>query len=214
MRVTGALSKNRNEINFLKRLERQLAQSSNEAVLHEVRSRVELLESGEPQSVPTNCSNQPMHGTTNGSGDQAGSTEVAKSEEDKETTTSVKILEQLAWGRHYGTCYPHRACTCHTRRSESELISINTDLTGVVGQDPAAVFSDWSVLPSVQDAEKMIRFHIEHLAWHHNCLHAPTFLLQCEAFWKFGTSDHPLWMALYLSVLSVRYSAAEELHTV
>lgn len=212
--MTNALPKNRNEINFLKRLERQLTQSGNEAVLGEVRSRVELLESGEPQTVSTSCSNQPVDGSTNSAVIKAGSAEVAKSDEDKETTTSVKILEQLAWGRHYGTCYPHRACTCHARRSDSELISINTDFTGVVGQSPAAVFSDWSVLPSAQDAERMIRFHIEHLAWHHNCLHAPTFLLQCEAFWTLGTCDHPLWMALYLSVLSVRYSAGREMCTV
>lgn len=33
--------------------------------------------------------------------------------------------------------------------------------------------------------------------------HSPTFLAQCERFWKYGAAHHQLWLALYLSVLSV-----------
>lgn len=55
---------------------------------------------------------------------------------------------------------------------------------------------------TTDDAKKLVRFHIEHLVWHHNCLHAPTFLDQCNVFWTTGRCVHPLWYALYLSVLS------------
>lgn len=57
-------------------------------------------------------------------------------------------------------------------------------------------------LPTAVDAQKLISFHISHLTWHHNCFHGPTFLEQCELFWRTGRCDHPLWIALYLSVLS------------
>jgi hypothetical protein len=50
---------------------------------------------------------------------------------------------------------------------------------------------------------KVLRFHLDHVHWHHNAFHAPTFVEQCEQFWQTGTVDHPLWMALYYSVFSV-----------
>ncbi|KAJ5468802.1 hypothetical protein N7475_006554 [Penicillium sp. IBT 31633x] len=59
-----------------------------------------------------------------------------------------------------------------------------------------------SPFPSTANAQKLIKFHISHLAWHHNCIHSPTFLEQCESFWETGKFDHPLWQTLYLSVLN------------
>lgn len=50
-------------------------------------------------------------------------------------------------------------------------------------------------------AKKLVQFHVDHLVWHHNCLHSPTFLEQCRIFWETGQSVHSLWRALYLSVL-------------
>lgn len=57
-------------------------------------------------------------------------------------------------------------------------------------------------MPMAIDAQRLVKFHISHLTWHHNAFHGPTFLEQCELFWRTGTCDHPLWIALYLSVLS------------
>lgn len=61
--------------------------------------------------------------------------------------------------------------------------------------------STTATIVSVDIAKKLVKFHVDHLVWHHNCLHSPTFLEQCNAFWDTGQA-HPLWRALYLSVLS------------
>jgi hypothetical protein len=57
-------------------------------------------------------------------------------------------------------------------------------------------------LPHARDAEKLISFHLTRIAWHHNCIHSPTFWKQCQAFWQTGKCDHPQWIALYYSILS------------
>jgi hypothetical protein len=65
-----------------------------------------------------------------------------------------------------------------------------------------SLLDDWSILPSAAVASKLVHFHVRHIAWHHNAVHSPTFVQQCEMFWSSGAYDHPLWIALYLSVLS------------
>lgn len=118
-------------------------------------------------------------------------------------------LESLAWGRQYGSCYPHRRCNCYSYRSPCELISIGTDSTrtALTNLMPGSRLVDLyaGVLPSLADSMTLIKFHISHLAWHHCVLHTPTFLEQCEEFWNANTVRHPLWMALYLSILSVSH---------
>ncbi|RMJ03376.1 hypothetical protein CDV36_015100 [Fusarium kuroshium] len=52
-------------------------------------------------------------------------------------------------------------------------------------------------------AKLLVHFHLKQIQWHHNVFHAPTFLAQCEEYWADGTVHHPLWIALYLSVMSV-----------
>ncbi|RFU29523.1 hypothetical protein B7463_g6816, partial [Scytalidium lignicola] len=119
-------------------------------------------------------------------------------------------LESLAWGRHYGACYPHRHCNCYSYRSPSEIISISSDLSnlppGLANQvftsQVTTILKDPNLLPSISDSTKLVNFHITHLAWHHGTLHAPTFLEQCEIFWSTGKPPHSLWVALYLAVLS------------
>ncbi|KAJ5120514.1 Monooxygenase FAD-binding [Penicillium bovifimosum] len=67
-----------------------------------------------------------------------------------------------------------------------------------------------AMLPSIVDARKLVEFHIDHLAWHHNCFHAPTFLEECKLYWATGRMDEPLWQALYLSVLNSTVSSIQD----
>ncbi|RAL13470.1 uncharacterized protein BO97DRAFT_39309 [Aspergillus homomorphus CBS 101889] len=101
----------------------------------------------------------------------------------------LTAIEHLAWGRDSAGCFPHMNCGCQYSRSKaSKAIAYSPQRSYGLGVDASS-------------AEKLIRFHLCHMAWHHDCIHAPTFLEQCERFWKTGEIDHPLWMALYSSVL-------------
>ncbi len=116
---------------------------------------------------------------------------------------SIRALESQVWSRHSSVCYPHRrGCKCLLYRSYSELASINSDLSSsalkwTYYQPDVAIFL------TTQEAKKVIMFHIDYLWWHHNALHSTTFLEHCDRFWSSGVIVHPLWLALYLSVLSV-----------
>lgn len=112
----------------------------------------------------------------------------------------VTALEHIAWGRNTGSCYPHRRCVCQYNTNGpthyySQQILYSPVAARVVQEN----------LPGRVRAENMVRFHLEHLAWHHSCLHAPTFLAQCGRFWATGATEHPQWLALYLSVLSTTH---------
>jgi hypothetical protein len=106
----------------------------------------------------------------------------------------LTAMEHLAWGRNSAGCFPHRECSCLYRRDCPSMNSKSFQL------DLSFKFA--IRFPDATDAEKLVRFHLCRLVWHHNCLHAPTFLEQCEVFWKTGRCDHPLWMAVYFSILS------------
>lgn len=110
----------------------------------------------------------------------------------------LTAIEHLAWGRNSAGCFPHRRCACQYRRDSPELLSMN----GGPFQIEGSALESMVHIPKISDAQNLVRFHIVHLSWHHNCFHGPTFLEQCELFWRTGRCDHPLWMALYFSVLS------------
>lgn len=115
-------------------------------------------------------------------------------------------FEFLAWGRYSQTCFPHRRCRCYQNRRYSELASINCDAAWIGRQAMTlrVVEDDHSdVLLPASVARKVVAFHMDHLRWHHNAFHGPTFLAQCEQFWSTGTADHPLWLALYFAVCSM-----------
>lgn len=114
----------------------------------------------------------------------------------------LTAVEFLAWGRHSEACYPHKTCSCYQHRRYSELTSINSDPTWI-GRQAMSVQLDADLLLPEPVARKVLHFHLNHIHWHHNAFHAPTFMQKCEQFWQYGTVDHPLWMALYLSVCSV-----------
>ncbi|KAF7718611.1 Fungal Zn(2)-Cys(6) binuclear cluster domain-containing protein [Penicillium ucsense] len=109
----------------------------------------------------------------------------------------LTAIEHLAWGRNSAGCYPHRRCACQYRRDSSETLSTNSGSFQIHGSALEVLF-----VPMGLDAQKLVKFHIENLTWHHNCFHGGTFLQQCEVFWSSGRCDNPLWIALYLSVLS------------
>ncbi|KAJ5565192.1 hypothetical protein N7513_001434 [Penicillium frequentans] len=122
-------------------------------------------------------------------------TEVALESPDPPLLTAI---EHLAWGRNAAGCFPHRRCGCQYRRDSPELLSMNSGSFQFYGSSLEPLIQ----LPRTVDAQSLINFHIGHLTWHHNSFHGPTFLEQCELFWKTGRCDHPLWIALYFSVLS------------
>ncbi|KAI8254848.1 putative dioxygenase [Colletotrichum sp. SAR 10_77] len=129
--------------------------------------------------------------------DDSGQDDAATSHSRARGSLTVTALEHMAWGRSYGNCYPHLHCTCHQRRNLTSASS-TTHLAG----SPAYPVPSLSLLPERNTAEVLITFHLEHIAWHHNSLHCPTFLQQCTAFWDTGAYDQPTWLALYSAVLA------------
>jgi hypothetical protein len=117
----------------------------------------------------------------------------------------LTAIEHLAWGRNSAGCFPHRNCTCQYRKDGMQFLSATNPLqTEVFGLDGNPT------LPQVTDSQKLVKFHIDHLAWHHNAIHSPTFLDQCERFWESGEFDNPIWQALYFSVLSSTVSSIQD----
>lgn len=115
---------------------------------------------------------------------------------------AVNVLEYLAWGRHYGNCYPHRSCECRRQRPWSEIWSINCDLDAF-DRSLWAQVSTLDVPCDDDTARRLVAFHAENIMWHHNVFHGPTFQKQCEIFWEERKCDHPSWLALYSAVLGV-----------
>lgn len=117
---------------------------------------------------------------------------------------AIRALESQVWCRQSRSCYPHRReCKCTFYMSYSELASINSDL-GSSQLKWTYYHADTSIFLTTTEARKIIEFHVEHLWWHHNALYSHTFLAQCDKFWASGVVVHPLWLALYLSILGVR----------
>ena len=110
----------------------------------------------------------------------------------------LTAIEHLAWGRNSAGCFPHRRCGCQYRRDRPEQLSLNSGAFQFHGSPLESI----AQVPAALDARKLIEFHLTYVTWHHNCFHSATFLEQCELFWRTGRCDHPLWIALYLSVLS------------
>lgn len=130
--------------------------------------------------------------------DQTLALQLAQPPIDSIDRPSLTSIEHLAWGRNSAGCFPHRRCECQFRRNTPEQLSMNSGNFHFFGSSLGSELQ----LPMTLDAKALVKFHIRHLMWHHNSFHGPTFLEQCELFWRTGTCDHPLWMALYFAVLS------------
>lgn len=211
--VSNIVTKHGGELKFLKELETRLLapRTTVNDLAHEICKRINTLEAGDPGRSDESLARSPPQD------DQApGRPLPTENLVNEPFRTADKVpgyaatvtLESLAWGRHYGGCYPHRRCDCHRHRSPSEMISIRSDLSAplpspVPTSRVTLLTSNVGPLPSLPDSIKLVKFHLSHMAWHHGILHTPTFLEQCEVFWNTNSCQHPLWMALYLSVLSV-----------
>ncbi|KJR89274.1 uncharacterized protein SPSK_05935 [Sporothrix schenckii 1099-18] len=133
-------------------------------------------------------------------GQRPKSRSASASSQDMQDSLIVTALEHVAWGRNTGSCYPHRRCTCQYNTNGPTHYYSQQILYSLVA---ARVVRD--NLPGRDRAEAMVRFHLRHMAWHHSCLHAPTFLAQCTRFWTTGETEHPQWLALYLAVLAATH---------
>lgn len=211
MRLRNLAAKNADEISFLEALKRDVEADGliDGPVTRRIADRITWLQSGivavdaerdggRESSLLSGHESTPDDAPTSrrSSDGVAGHVAQTVSTDVREADASIlTALEYLAWGRSSGGCYPHISCACRLNGSL-------TDTQGVV-KTVGLLGTFASALPSPSDARRLVEFHLRHIAWHHNCLHGPTFLRQCEAFWADGRYDHPLWGALYLSVLSV-----------
>ncbi|KAJ5423855.1 Monooxygenase FAD-binding [Penicillium cf. griseofulvum] len=199
------------EIQFLNSLVADLESSPSDPVplvVQKIKNRVFRLQTGQDPAesdVSNTASAQPESSTT---GDRApgkaplGLTDSTSNQIDSSLLTAI---EHLAWGRNSAGCFPHRTCSCQYRKDGLQSLS---------GTSPSLLHGPNlelnSAFPSSRDAQKLVKFHLCHLAWHHNCIHGPTFLEQCELFWETGKFDDPLWQALYFSVLSSTVSSIQD----
>ncbi|KAJ5997633.1 hypothetical protein N7522_009293 [Penicillium canescens] len=198
------------EIEFLNTVLADLDSSSSPGITHviqKVRNRISRLQTGQdlPQSEASNIDSAQQEITLTEDripGKLPSSTESASNQIDSSLLTAI---EHLAWGRNSAGCFPHRNCACQYRKNGQQLVSSNGSIQGdglPLGLNPN--------LPRIINAQKLVKFHICHVAWHHDCFHGPTFLEQCEMFWETGRYDDPLWLALYYSVLSSTVSSIQD----
>lgn len=102
-------------------------------------------------------------------------------------------LEYLAWGHN---------------QDERNLENISGGSSRPIRFSGASLKEyPWDDLPSRQTAQTLIEFYIKVICWEHEAIHCPTFLDQCERFWKTSHVEHPCWMALYYSILAVRFES-------
>ncbi len=107
---------------------------------------------------------------------------------DSELSHSATTLEYLAWGRQYKPAHNGLREEIDLPHKSSRIDIKATNLVDI---------------PSLALARELVLFHMEFLKWHHNAIHTPTFMAECEDFWSTGKPQNPLWLALYFSVLSV-----------
>lgn len=205
VRLRNETLKHADEIDFLEGLKAELESPvppNTNMVIAKLKSRISSLRYGfdedEPHPPLNHGASDRIPGpSTSQKGHQLIQNGENESTVDKDASI-ITALEHLAWGRSSGGCYPHRKCACRYSRGWTELSSINSVSFTYSDMPIEAV----TLLPPVDEARKLIEFHLTHFAWHHNCLHSTTFLEQCETFWNTGKCDQHLWLALYLSVLS------------
>lgn len=223
MRLSRLSTKHAEEVAFLESLKSDLAQSSgtDSTIIRKLETRISTLQFGTDAMVvspqPSEVSHPASH-VASGSHEKPTDATALTAPDTKDTNISIHssstppesketdasiltALEYMAWGRSFGNCYPHISCTCHHHRRGFN-VRVGNDAT-TTGSSSRSLHVVSSSLPSVEDARRLVGFHLRYLAWHHNCLHGPTFLEECEGFWGTGACGHPLWLASYLAVLSV-----------
>ncbi|KAH7000590.1 hypothetical protein EDB80DRAFT_895783 [Ilyonectria destructans] len=191
------------EIQFLNSITKDLEEASAsglQPIIERLKKRTHALQFGD---------NIPHQDDGMAESNQVNTIQILESQNEKSHETTdpslLTTLEHFVWGRTSGKCFPHTSCSCRLSKDGAILSPIDPPFwdASVDLQDGIA-----HSIPSV-DARKLIQFHVQHLAWHHDCLHAPTLQEQCEIFWNTGRSVHPLWPATYLSILSATVFAIQ-----
>lgn len=193
MLVASFIARHGEELGFLKKLEEKLNSPdiAIEDIADEVKQRLATLMAGASGNSESLSENTQHHVHIQDPGDSlpfempdSGAIRLRSDAIDKVPEYAGTVtLESLAWGRHYGACYPHRYCNCYSYRSPSEMISVSSDPSSLpsnlLGQrfpsQSTALLKEPGLLPSISDSTKLVNFHMTHLAWHHGILHAPTF---------------------------------------
>ncbi|KAJ5479297.1 hypothetical protein N7530_004806 [Penicillium desertorum] len=198
------------EIQFLQSLLADLESSIPDPVplvAQKIKNQIFRLETGQDpaESDVSSTTSAPQESSTT-EDRTSGKVSLGSTENTHQVDSSLlTAIEHLAWGRNSAGCFPHRTCSCQYRKDGLQSLSGTSPLL-VYGPSPELNSS----FPSPTDAQKLIKFHLRHVAWHHNCIHGPTFLEQCELFWETGKFDDPLWQALYFSVLSSTVSSIQD----
>ncbi|KAJ5782868.1 hypothetical protein N7457_004642 [Penicillium paradoxum] len=177
-------------------------------VAQKIRHRIFRLETGQDPPEPEVSNIASAQQESNSTGDRTPdivSLNSSESTSHQIDSSYLTAIEHLAWGRNSAGCFPHRTCACQYRKDGLQALSDKGSFpTDIPSLETASAF------PRTADARKLIKFHLCHLIWHHNCIHGPTFLEQCELFWETGKFDDPLWQALYFSVLSSTVSSIQD----
>ncbi|KAI1486023.1 hypothetical protein F5X96DRAFT_657110 [Biscogniauxia mediterranea] len=187
------------ELRVLQNIVKQLEQSNPEALLRSLKDRIEEL-SGTTQdgpkavaaaALPVQTQQQPTSDSTALPGLPSKSQNQGEPEDLSHDHDGLALtLEYLAWGRNY---YKHDDTVTKGKKGPSTHLK-STDLS-----EDGSANAD---IPHPHLARKLVVYHIQSLCWHHNAIHSPTFLDECESFWKTGSVVDPCWMALYYAVLS------------
>lgn len=167
------------------------------SVLNILHDRISILETGVSSeelrsSLPPNSDNPEEQASPPGDFDAANMTEINLPRlTEQDTSQSTITIDDVAWGRQSKRIFA-------TNKNNVTLPALPRKLSYDSEQD-------WE-LPTESQARVLVAFHTEYLYWLHNTLYTPDFLDACEAFWKSGITDHPLWFGLYLSIMSVGLS--------
>jgi hypothetical protein len=190
----GRQRKHKNEVQFLQGLLKSIKigqdLDSRPSLIDRLEERIVTLQTGLSPDSTTVVSSEVDEGRNYSPGTdiQAESDLMLPAIEEADSSRSIVTIEDVAWGR--------RSKTLHAEnKSDISLPPLSSilHLTPTISKD----------LPSEEIARVLIKYHLDHLCWFHNALHAPSFLRQCESYWTTGRCEDPLWLALYFSVLSV-----------
>ncbi|KAJ3545003.1 hypothetical protein NM208_g506 [Fusarium decemcellulare] len=112
---------------------------------------------------------------------------------------TVATLEFLTHGRRNILSRPSPP---YSAPDEPSLVSSNSPLQH--RWDPT-----WDTIISFKEAQDLLNYHRERIAWMHNVVHMPTLLEELESNWSRATCDET-WIALYYAILCTTLHHADE----
>ena len=189
MQLVGRARKYKGEMDFLKGLVETISTSgafSSQDVIESLKARITVLQTGISEEA---LGPQDDVKTSDASRLSAHREELKlPSLEEHDASRSVVTIDDVAWGR--------QSKTLHAENKNDVSLPPLSSLLPLASINPRE-------LPKESQARVLVRFHLESLSFFHNSLHGPSFLDECEQYWSTGRPRHPLWLAVYLAVLSV-----------